>query len=109
METVRALVALMANSTWEMKASLLHEAFALQGLLVEVLRYIGLGEDEGQVDNGAPSDDHQGLKAAWIRQQVIRHCKFVALSFLHTRRIAYNASPVIRTNEIYLSLRCRYY
>ncbi|KID60993.1 C2H2 type zinc finger domain-containing protein, partial [Metarhizium hybridum] len=69
METVRALVALMANSTWEMKASLLHEAFALQGLLVEVLRYIGLGEDEGQVDNGAPSDDHQGLKAAWIRQQ----------------------------------------
>lgn len=109
METARALVALMTYSTWEMKASLLHEAFALRGLLVEVLRYIGLGEDEGQVDNGAPSDDHQGLKAAWIRQEVTRRCKFAASSFLHTHSIAYNAYPMLRTNEINLRLPCRYY
>ncbi|KAG8426241.1 hypothetical protein J3459_008305 [Metarhizium acridum] len=109
METVRALIALMAYSTWEMKVSLLHEAFALQGLLVEILRYIGLGEDEGQADNGAPTDDEEGLKAAWhawIRQEVTRRSKLVAFSFLHTHSIAYNVYPVLRTNEINLRLPC---
>lgn len=107
MDTVRALIALMAYSTWEMKVHLLQEAFALQSLLVDVLRHVGLGEEK-QVDNELPTDP-AALKAAWhawIQQEGTRRGKLVAFSFLHTHSIAYNVYPVLRSNEINLRLPC---
>jgi hypothetical protein len=104
-ETVRALVLLMGYATWEPKVSLLQEAFTLQGLLAQVLRDVGLGEESPD----AFSDDNSASQSAWeswVHQESVRRAKLIAFSFLHTHSIAYNVYPVLRSNEINLRLPC---
>ncbi len=97
----------MAYATWELKGTLLQEAFTLQGLLVQILRDLGLGEEDE--DESEPLSDQISSQTswyAWIRQESNRRTKLVAFSFLHTHSIAYNVYPVLRSNEINLRLPC---
>lgn len=104
-ETVRALIALMGYATWEPKVSLMQEAFALQALLAQVLREVGLHEEE---EPGVPTDQTSPQAAwhAWVRQESTRRAKLIAFSFMHTHSIAYNVYPVLRSNEVGLRLPC---
>lgn len=109
-ETVRALIALMAFATWEPKASLVQEAFALQELLTHVLRDVGLDD----VDEALPrSPDHNSNGSSpdmhwrtWVEQESCRRSKLIAFSFLHTHSLAYDVYPVLRSNEVNLRLPC---
>ncbi|RNJ52552.1 hypothetical protein D7B24_003330 [Verticillium nonalfalfae] len=104
-ETVRALVLLMGYATWEPKVALLQEAFTLQGLLAQVLRDLGLGEEtHPSLTDG--TNGSQAVWEAWVRQESVRRTKLIAFSFLHIHSIAYNVYPVLRSNEINLRLPC---
>lgn len=110
-ETVRTLIALMGYATWEPKASMVKEAFALQGLLVQVLRDTGLDEDEDIIESTPPqASAHRNAAHCtwlqWIEQESRRRSKLIAFSFLHTHSIAYNVYPVLRSNEVKLRLPC---
>ncbi|EEU48323.1 uncharacterized protein NECHADRAFT_90580 [Fusarium vanettenii 77-13-4] len=107
-DTVRALINIMGYATWEMKQALIQEAFSLQGLLIQVLRDLGLEEEEEKqhVNNDS---DHVSLQArwlAWVHQESVRRSKYIAFTFTHTHSIAYNVYPPLRTNEIHLRLPC---
>lgn len=103
-ETIRALVLLMGYATWEPKVSLVQEAFTLQGLLAQVLRDIGLEEEN--MDQPDDSTSVQQAWLAWVKRESTRRAKLIAFSFLHTHSIAYNVYPVLRSNEIHLRLPC---
>ncbi|RSL77015.1 hypothetical protein BHE90_012047 [Fusarium euwallaceae] len=107
-DTVRALINIMGYATWEMKQSLIQEAFSLQGLLIQVLRDLGLEEDEEEQRSNSDSDQIplQTRWLAWVHQESIRRSKFIAFTFTHTHSIAYNVYPPLRTNEILLRLPC---
>lgn len=109
-ETVRALIALMAFATWEPKASLVQEAFSLQQLLTHVLRDIGLDDVD---ETPASSTDHNSDGfcpdtdwRTWVEQESCRRSKLIAFSFLHTHSLAYDVYPVLRSNEVNLRLPC---
>ncbi|KAK1980686.1 hypothetical protein LZ30DRAFT_594285 [Colletotrichum cereale] len=104
-ETVRALIALMGYATWEPKVSLVQEAFALQALLAQVLREVGLHE-ERESELAAEKASPQAAWHAWVRQESVRRSKLIAFSFMHTHSIAYNVYPVLRSNEVGLRLPC---
>ncbi|KAK7751462.1 hypothetical protein SLS62_006547 [Diatrype stigma] len=125
MDTIRALVVLMAYATWERKEEFVAEAFLLQSLLVQALRDIGLEEEPRQEDPNsnapnataaAPEQQQQhpppgssSLKdawLAWVRQESVRRSKLIAFTFLHTHSVAYHVYPVLRSNEIRLRLPC---
>lgn len=111
-ETIRTLIALMGYATWEPNASMVREAFALQGLLAQVLRDIGLDDEDQQAQPTTSTDpsnrDQDGHTAwlEWINQESCRRSKLIAFSFLHTHSIAYNVYPVLRSNEVNLRLPC---
>lgn len=114
-EAVRALIALMGYATWEPSARLVQEAFALQALLAQVLRGIGLHEDDlppllpaPVVDQGpaAAAASPQAAWLAWVRQESERRARLIAFSFMHTHSIAYDVYPVLRSNEVGLRLPC---
>jgi hypothetical protein len=100
----------MGYATWEPETTMVREAFALQGLLSQVLRDIGLEEDENiEFAPTYPSTDPQAAHAEWIDwidRESRRRSKIIAFSFLHTHSIAYNVYPVLRSNEIRLRLPC---
>ncbi|KAF9784841.1 hypothetical protein IL306_006939 [Fusarium sp. DS 682] len=108
-ETIRALITLMGFATWEPKAHMVQESFALQGILTQVLRNSGL-EDVDEPASPTPSDqpsDGNSLRhewKTWIKQESNRRSKLIGFSFLHTHSIAYNVYPTLRSNEIGLRL-----
>lgn len=113
-EAIRTLIALMGFATWEPKPEMVREAFALQGLLAQVLRDIGLDEDD---TSDKPSEqaktsctnrrnNSQTAWTAWVAEESRRRSKLIAFSFLHTHSVAYNVYPVLRSNEIKLRLPC---
>ncbi|KAG8159108.1 hypothetical protein KVR01_010769 [Diaporthe batatas] len=104
-ETVRALIALMGYATWEPSAHLVQEAFALQALLAQVLREIGLHEDD-LPHISAEQPTPQAAWHAWVEQESVRRAKLIAFSFMHTHSIAYNLYPTLRSHEVGLRLPC---
>lgn len=107
-DTVKALIILMGYATWEPKESLVREAFALQGLLAQVVRDVGLEEEKEQPAPG-PEGGSTSLHAAWlawVRDESARRSRLIAFSFLHIHSVAYNVYPVLRSNEINLRLPC---
>uniref|UniRef100_A0A0D2Y768 Xylanolytic transcriptional activator regulatory domain-containing protein n=1 Tax=Fusarium oxysporum (strain Fo5176) TaxID=660025 RepID=A0A0D2Y768_FUSOF len=110
-ETIRALITLMGFATWEPKASMVQESFALQGILTQVLRNSGL-EDVDEPASPTPSDQPSDGNSlwhewkTWIKQESNRRSKLIGFSFLHTHSIAYNVYPTLRSNEIGLRLPC---
>ena len=108
-EAVRTLIALMGFATWEPKPEMVREAFALQGLLAQVLRDIGLDEDDtgNELSEGINHKSNiQTAWSAWIAEESRRRSKLIAFSFIHTHSVAYNVYPVLRSNEIKLRLPC---
>lgn len=107
MDTVRALINLMGYATWEPKEWLVQEAFALQSLLAQVLRDLGLEEEQEEL-RGSTSDlpSLQASWLAWVRQESVRRAKLIAFSFIHVHSVAYNVYPVLRSNELHLYLPC---
>ncbi|KAK0385192.1 hypothetical protein NLU13_7670 [Sarocladium strictum] len=104
-DSVRALINLMAFATWEPKVHLVQDAFSLQGLLAQVLRDLGLEED-GLPDEPANSTSINAAWLAWAQRESIRRSKLIAFSFIHVHSIAYNVYPALRTNELHLRLPC---
>ncbi|KAM0439277.1 hypothetical protein ACHAQK_006383 [Fusarium lateritium] len=110
-ETIRALISLMGFATWDPKASIVQESFALQGILTQVLRNAGL-EDVEEPISPTPSDQPSDGNSlwhewkTWIKQESTRRSKLIGFSFLHTHSIAYNVYPTLRSNEIGLRLPC---
>ncbi|KAH7161463.1 amidase signature domain-containing protein [Dactylonectria macrodidyma] len=104
-DTVRALINLMGYATWEPKESLLQEAFTLQGLLAQVLRDIGL-EEEDEPERASELASLHTAWLAWVRQESVRRAKLIAFSFIHIHSVAYNVYPALRSNEIHLRLPC---
>lgn len=117
-EAVRALIALMGYATWEPSPQLVQEAFSLQALLAQVLREIGLREEDlprppaGSDEDGhahapgaaAPQEDDEEAWRAWVAQESARRARLVAFSFMHTHSIAYDVYPVLRSSEVGLRL-----
>lgn len=108
-DTVRALITLMAFATWEPKPSLVQESFTLQGILAPILRDIGLTEEKFPSPPGATTYGRaaeEEMWRMWITKETSRRSKLIAFSFLHTHSIAYNVYPILRSNEINLRLPC---
>jgi hypothetical protein len=82
----------------------LSEAFSLRGLLVQVLRDIGL--DEPSPDRAPEATTPQVEWMAWVKQESTRRSKLIAFTFLHIHSVAYNVYPVLRSNEVQLRLPC---
>jgi hypothetical protein len=102
-ETVRALINLMGYATWEPKESLLQEAFALQSLLAQVLRDLGMEEEE-EPESSSDLASLQSSWLAWVHQESVRRAKLIAFSFIHIHSVAYNVYPALRSNELHLRL-----
>jgi hypothetical protein len=110
-EIIRALITLMGFATWEPKEAMLQESFALQGILIQVLRNAGL-EDVDELVIATPSDQPSDGNSlwhewrTWVKQESSRRSKLIGFSVLHTHSIAYNIYPTLRSNEIGLRLPC---
>lgn len=105
--TIQALILLMGYATWEIKEKLIAEAFSLQGLLVNVLRDMGLDEDpdsEPEINHSSESASLESTWRTWVHRESIRRTKLISFTFLHTHSVAYNVYPVLRSNEIHLRL-----
>jgi hypothetical protein len=105
-DTIRALINLMGYATWEPKEWLVQEAFALQGLLAQALRDLGLEEEQQELRGTSDFTSLQASWLAWVRQESVRRTKLIAFSFIHIHSVAYNVYPVLRSNEIRLRLPC---
>jgi len=97
----------MGYATWEPKESQVREALTLQGILVQVLRTVGLEEDT----KSSHEEDGDGLSphaawAMWLPRETARRAKLIAFTFLHTHSVAYNIYPVLRSNELRIRLPC---
>lgn len=106
MDTIRALINLMGYATWEPKEWLVQEAFALQSLLAQALRDLGLEEEQEEPRGTSDFTSLQASWLAWVRQESVRRTKLIAFSFIHIHSVAYNVYPVLRSNEIHLRLPC---
>jgi hypothetical protein len=101
-EIIRALLTLMGYATWDPKAQMVHQAFAIRETLTQFLRSEGL--HELGFAHATPSLEEQWR--SWIVEESSRRTKLVAFSFLHTHSIAYDVYPPLRSNEVGLRLPC---
>ncbi|GLA67351.1 hypothetical protein AtubIFM54640_010331 [Aspergillus tubingensis] len=107
-DILRALLTLMGYATWDPKAAMVQESFALQSLLTRVIRDYGL-EDVGSprsIDERSEGGALQQNWRIWIEQESSRRTRLIVFSFLHTHSIAYNVYPTLRSNEVNLRLPC---
>lgn len=106
-DAVRTLIILMGFATWEPREFLLREAFALQSLLAQVCRDVGLVEPTPAEERDVPASSTSQISwLSWSRQESVRRAKLIAFSFMHIHSVAYNVYPVLRSNEIHLRLPC---
>lgn len=107
-DAIRTLIILMGFATWEPQELLLREAFALQSLLAQVCRDVGL-------DEPTVAEEQHGTQAttpsqtswlSWSKQESARRAKLIAFSFIHIHSVAYNVYPALRSNEVHLRLPC---
>lgn len=111
-ETVQALIVLMAFATWEPKVSLVQESFILQGILAHVARDVGLAEKGDLPVHPLSTHNENDIPVLhrkwrqWADEESSRRTKLIAFTFLHTHSIAYNFYPVLRSNEVNLRLPC---
>ncbi|KAL4934870.1 hypothetical protein BDV06DRAFT_235005 [Aspergillus oleicola] len=107
-DTLRALLTLMGYATWEPKAAMVQESFALQSLLAHVVRDYGLEDVDSprSTDEQREGDSLQRNWRIWIEQESSRRSRLIVFSFLHTHSIAYNVYPSLRSSEINLRLPC---
>jgi hypothetical protein len=98
----KTILILTGFATWERK-DLLQEAFVLRGLLVHILRDIGLEESEFST-NGSTS--RSAIWDQWIQRESSRRTKLVAFCYINVHTIAYHTTPLLWSNELNLRLPC---
>jgi Fungal specific transcription factor domain len=97
LETIQALLLLMAMGTWARRA-LLRDALCLQSHIALLIREQGLS-DTGPLPEDIGWED-------WIRAEGEKRTKFIVYCFLNLHCIAYNMPPLLLTSEIKLNLPC---
>jgi hypothetical protein len=102
LDLAKTILVLVGFATWERKG-LLQEAFVLRGLLVQVLRDIGLEESE-PTTNGSSS--RSAMWDQWVQRESSRRTKLVAFCYINVHSIAYNINPLLWSNELHLRLPC---
>jgi hypothetical protein len=102
LDMAKTVLILTGFATWERK-DLLQEAFVLRGLLVHVLRDIGLQESE-PTTNGSTS--RSAMWDQWVQRESARRTKLVAFCYINVHTIAYNINPLLWSNELRLRLPC---
>ncbi|KAL4964006.1 uncharacterized protein BDV14DRAFT_190522 [Aspergillus stella-maris] len=107
-DTLRALLTLMGYATWEPKAAMVQESFAMQSLLAHAVRDYGLEDVDSprSTDEQCEGDSLQRNWRIWIEQESSRRSRMIVFSFLHTHSITYNVYPSLRSSEINLRLPC---
>jgi hypothetical protein len=102
LDMAKTVLILVGFATWE-RRDLLHDAFVLRGLLVQVLRDIGLEESE-PTTNGSTS--RSATWDQWVQRESSRRTKLVAFCYINVHTIAYNVNPLLWSNELHLRLPC---
>jgi len=96
LETLQALLMLMALSSWFINDPPYHEALTIRSLMGMLLRKDGL--------NRLP--DHDGSWATWIWRERVKRLKFIVFCFFNIHTIVFDIPPVILTEEMTLELPC---
>ncbi|KAF2134435.1 hypothetical protein P153DRAFT_427136 [Dothidotthia symphoricarpi CBS 119687] len=102
LDLAKTLLILVGFATWE-KEDLLQQAFALRGLLVQILRDIGLKEDD---HNSGGSTSRSAKWDEWVQRESTRRTKLVAYCYINVHSIAYNTHPLLWSSELHLRLPC---
>ena len=95
METIQALIILMAMGTWG-PGALLREALTLRSLVALLVK------DEGLNSKAASPEEQTWVQ--WIEAESQTRTKFVAYCFFNLQCIAYDLPPLILSPEVHLSL-----
>ncbi|KAL1858137.1 hypothetical protein VTK73DRAFT_7923 [Phialemonium thermophilum] len=106
-DTVPTLILLTGYASWEQPVSLVQDALSLLRLLAQILRDLGLQEEEDE--DVARASIGRPVEAAWrdwIRRESHRRAKLSAFAFIHTATNAYNVYPILRASEVFLRLPC---
>ena len=96
-QTLQALLLLLAMATWGDHEALFREALSIQSTLATLIRHEGLLAYE------APADSSWG---DWIRYEGAKRTKFVVFCFFNFHCIIYNTAPSILSAELNMNLPC---
>ncbi|KAH7084693.1 C2H2 transcription factor-like protein [Paraphoma chrysanthemicola] len=102
LDAAKTLLILVGFATWE-RPDLLQQAFSLRGLLVQILRDIGLKEEQCEAQG---STSRAAMWDHWIQRESARRTKLVAFCYINVHSIAYNIHPVLWSSELHLRLPC---
>jgi hypothetical protein len=97
METVQALLLLMAMGTWGPRA-LLREGLCLQSQIALLVREMGLREEEPMTEDMSWHD--------WILAEGEKRTKFIVYCFFNLQLVAYDMPPLLLSSEIQLTMPC---
>lgn len=100
LDSAKTLLILVGFATWE-PPDLLQQAFSLRGLLVQVLRDVGLKEEEHENQR---STSRAAMWDQWVQRESTRRTKLVAFCYINVHSIAYNIHPVLWSSELHLRL-----
>ncbi|KAI1978311.1 hypothetical protein LOZ51_005031 [Ophidiomyces ophidiicola] len=94
-QTIQALLVLMAVATWAKQKEILREALALQSILATLVRDHGL-HDQPMPKNVQWED--------WVRLETAKRTKFIVYCFFNLHCIVYNIPSLILNSEVNLML-----
>lgn len=96
-QTVQALLLLLAMATWGNHKALFREALSIQSTLATLIRHDGLLTFESLVDSSWED---------WIRYEGAKRTKFIVFCFFNFHCIIYNTAPSILSAELNMNLPC---
>lgn len=94
-QTVQALLLLMALATWAKHKEIIREALALQSILASLVR------DEGLESRPLPVDM---TWEEWVRTETVKRTKFIVYCFFNLHCIVYDIPSQLLNSEIKLTL-----
>nr|KMM64072.1 hypothetical protein CPAG_00424 [Coccidioides posadasii RMSCC 3488] len=94
-QTIQALLILMAMATWAKQKEILREALALQSILATLVRDHGL--------QGQPMPDNVSWEE-WVPLETAKRTKFIVYCFFNLHCIVYNIPSLILNSEVDLML-----
>ncbi|EEP78438.1 predicted protein [Uncinocarpus reesii 1704] len=94
-QTIQALLILMAMATWAKQKEILREALGLQSILATLVRDHGL-QGEAMPDNVSWEE--------WVRVETAKRTKFIVYCFFNLHCIVYNIPSLILNSEVHLLL-----
>lgn len=94
-QTIQALLILMAMATWAKQKEILREALALQSILATLVRDHSL--------DGSPMPEDISWED-WVQQETAKRTKFIVYCFFNLHCIVYNIPSLILNSEVNLML-----